>query len=66
MDKINSLEKVPIELSNQVRITKKLLDGKINDISQLNYYNRIPISATIIENEFEPTTIDGMPYLENF
>ena len=57
--KINSLEKVPIELSNQVRITKKLLDGKINDISQLNYYNRIPISATIIENEFEPKVFEN-------
>lgn len=57
--KVNSLEKVPIELSNQLRLTKKLLDGNINDISQLNYFNRIPISASIIENEFEPKVFEN-------
>jgi len=57
--KIDSLEKVPIDVSNQLSLTKKLLDGKINNISQLNYFNRIPIASNIIENQFQPKVFEN-------
>ena len=57
--KIDSLEKIPIELSNQLTLTKKLFDGKINNLSQLNYFNKIPIASNIIENQFQPKVFDN-------
>ena len=57
--KIDSLKKTPIPLSNELTLTKTLKDGKILNISQLNYFNRIPIAATIIENKFDPKVFEN-------
>ncbi len=57
--KVNSLEKNPIMLSNQLKLTKTLIDGKISSNTQLNYFNNIPIGASIVENVFQPKVFEN-------
>lgn len=57
--KINSLEKVVIKTPNKLKINKSLLNGDINDINKLNYFNSVPISVNIIENKFEPKVFEN-------
>ena len=57
--KVESLRKTPINISNELNPNKRLKDGKIIDISQLNYYNDIPIAAVIDENKFQPKVFEN-------
>jgi hypothetical protein len=50
--KVDSLFKRLVNLPNPLNPFKKLDNGKISDISQLNYYNNIPVAANIIENQY--------------
>jgi hypothetical protein len=50
--KVDSLFKRAVELPNTLNPIRKLDSGKIVDITQLNYYNNIPVAANIIENQF--------------
>lgn len=52
--KIQSLLKRPIYLPNPLNPIKKLENGKILNISQLNFYNDNPVGVNIIENQFAP------------
>ena len=56
--KVDSLFKRAVELPNNLNPNKKLKDGLITNISQLNYYNDIPVAANIIENKFEPKVFE--------
>jgi hypothetical protein len=57
--KVDSLKKTPISISNEISVNKSLRDGKILNISQLNYFNSVPVSATIIENKFTPKIFEN-------
>jgi len=50
--KVNSLFKRAVELPNTLNPIRKLDSGRIVDITQLNYYNNIPVAANIIENQY--------------
>jgi hypothetical protein len=47
--KIDSIKKNPIY--SPIKSTRKLDNGNIISINQLNYYNNIPIGASVIENK---------------
>jgi hypothetical protein len=57
--KVNSLFKRAVELPNTLNPIKKLDSGKIVDITQLNFYNNVPIAANIIENLFPPKVFEN-------
>lgn len=48
--KVRSLIKTPILLPNTLNVTNKLENGKILDISQLNYFNNVPVACDINDN----------------
>jgi hypothetical protein len=56
--KVDSLFKRAVELPNNLNPNKKLKDGLITNINELNYYNDIPVAANIIENKFEPKVFE--------
>jgi hypothetical protein len=37
-----------------IKPRKRLTNGNIRDIKELNYYNDVPVGVNIIENKFEP------------
>jgi hypothetical protein len=57
--KVNSLTKTPILLPSELKLSRFLYDGRIDDISKLNWYNKIPIAANIVENEFQPKVFEN-------
>ena len=57
--KVNSLFKRAVELPNTLNPIKKLDSGKIIDITQINYYNNIPVAANIIENQYPPKVFEN-------
>ena len=57
--KVNSLTKEKIDLPSPLKPSKKLINGDIKDIKQLNYYNDVPVGVNIIENKFEPKLFDN-------
>ena len=57
--KVNSLFKRAVELPNTLNPIKKLDGGRIIDITQLNYYNNIPVAANIIENKYPPKVFEN-------
>lgn len=57
--KVNSLDKEIIENPKSLRSSKKLKDGVISNINQLNYYNNIPFSVSIKENKFPPKVFEN-------
>ena len=57
--KVNSLFKRAVELPNTLNPIKKLDAGRIVDITQLNYYNNIPVAANIIENQYPPKVFEN-------
>ena len=50
--KVDSLLKRAIPLPNTLNPFRKLNNGKITNLTQLNYYNNIPVAANIIENQY--------------
>ena len=52
--KVNSLTKDKIDLPKPLKPRKRLTNGNIIDLKQLNYYNDVPVGVSIIENKFEP------------
>jgi hypothetical protein len=52
--KINSLSKEPYEIPNILKPKKQLVDGKIDDISMLNFYSNITLASIIKENKKIP------------
>jgi hypothetical protein len=48
--KVRSLIKNPILSPNSLSVNNKLENGKILDISQLNYYNNVPVGCDISNN----------------
>jgi len=57
--KIQSLLKRPINLPNPLNPFRKLENGKILNINQLNYYNGNPVGVNIIENQFAPKVTEN-------
>ena len=57
--KIQSLLKRPVSTPNSLKPIKKLENGKILNIDELNYYNNNPIAVNIIENKFEPKIFEN-------
>ena len=57
--KVNSLDKDPIENPKKLRANRVLKDGKISSISQLNYYNNLPMSVSIKENKYPPKVFEN-------
>ena len=57
--KVDSLIKRAVALPNTLNPFRKLNNGKIVDLTQLNYYNNIPVAANIIENQFEPKVFEN-------
>jgi len=57
--KVDSLIKRAVPLPNTLNPFRKLNNGKIVDLTQLNYYNNIPIAVNIIENQFEPKVFEN-------
>jgi len=57
--KVQSLLKRPVLLPNTLNPTKKLENGKILNINQLNYYNNNPIASNIIENKYPPKVFEN-------
>lgn len=57
--KVNSLFKRPVNVPLKLTPFNSLNNGKIIDLTQLNYYNNIPIAANIIENEFPPKVYEN-------
>ena len=49
--RINSINKKPIETPNSLNAVKVIKDFKINNLSQLNWYNNVPIAAEINEDD---------------
>ena len=57
--KVDSLIKRAVQLPNTLNPFRKLNDGKIINLTQLNYYNNIPVAANIIESQFEPKVFEN-------
>ena len=57
--KVDSLIKRAVPLPNTLNPFRKLNNGKIVDLTQLNHYNNIPVAANIIENQFEPKVFEN-------
>jgi hypothetical protein len=57
--KVQSLTKTAIDKPSELKLTRFLYDGKIDNISKLNWYNTIPIAANIVENKFEPKVFEN-------
>lgn len=58
--KVNSLEKRPVNSPQKLEPFRSLKDGKINNFSELNWYNtNLPIASTIVENKFEPKVLEN-------
>ena len=57
--KVDSLIKRAVALPNTLNPFRKLNNGKIVDLTQLNYYNNIPVAANIIDNQFEPKVFEN-------
>ena len=57
--KVDSLFKRAVELPNTLNPIRKLDSGRIVDITQLNYYNNIPVAANIIENQYPPKVFEN-------
>lgn len=57
--KVDSLFKRAVQLPNTLNPFRKLNNGKIIDLTKLNYYNNIPIAANIIENKYEPKVFEN-------
>ena len=57
--KVDSLLKRAVQLPNTLNPFRKLNNGKIVNLTQLNYYNNIPVAANIIENKFEPKVFEN-------
>lgn len=52
LTKVNSIIYNPITVGkNVIKVVNMLKDGKITDISQLNYYNEIPLGVSITSNK---------------
>jgi hypothetical protein len=64
--KINSLTKNPIQKPIKLKSSNTLKDGIITDIKNLNHYNELPVSAEIIENQFEPKVFENYSNNKNF
>ena len=57
--KVNSLTKNKVDLPKPLKPRKRLVNGNIRDIKQLNYYNDVPVGVNIIENKFAPKLFDN-------
>jgi hypothetical protein len=57
--KVFSLTKNKVDLPKPLKVKKRLINGTINDIKQLNYYNEVPVGVNIIENKFAPKLFDN-------
>jgi len=58
--KINSLNKIPIQLTGSLVAKKSLINGTIKDINSLNYYNNNEVASQILENK------DTLKVFENY
>lgn len=57
--KVYSLTKDKVDLPKPLKSRKRLINGNIRDIKQLNYYNDVPVGVNIIENKFTPKLFDN-------
>lgn len=57
--KVYSLTKDKVDLPKPLKPKRRLVNGNISDIKQLNYYNDVPVGVSIIENKFEPKLFDN-------
>lgn len=57
--KVKSLTVEPLPTPPDIKISKTLKDGKFNSISELNWFNNVPIAYNITENKFEPKVFEN-------
>jgi len=57
--KVDSLIKKPISLNNEIQVSKRLSDGNLINISDINFFNGVPISVEIKENEDDVKIFDN-------
>lgn len=64
--KINSLNKIPIQLTGSLVAKKSLINGTIKDINSLNYYNNNEVASQILENKDIPNVFTNYHDNKNF
>lgn len=57
--KVRSLDIVQLESPADLKPIKRLRDGNVKLLNQLNHYNNVPIAYNIIENKFEPKVFEN-------
>lgn len=63
--KVFSLTKKGINLPEKLKPLRRLKNGTIKNISQLNYFNQTPVACEITENKFPPKVIENLHGLKN-
>jgi hypothetical protein len=64
--KIDSVISIPITVNKSViNVTNLLKDGKINNLSELNYYNDIPFGVDISFNKKDPNIVKTYHGMKN-
>jgi hypothetical protein len=58
--KVNSLEFKKINTPSELKPTRRLINGKIRTIDQLNWFNNVPYAYNIIENKFMPKVFENL------
>lgn len=64
--RINSLKVTPLENSKKLQSKRKLTDGNIRIINQLNWYNDLPYAVDIQQNEVVRKIISNFSGLKNY
>lgn len=58
--KVNSLDFKKIETPSELKATRRLVNGKIRTIEQLNWFNDVPYAYSITENKFMPKVFENL------
>lgn len=58
--KVQSLTKTPIQLPEKIVPFRVLKNGTIRSLKEINYYNNLPVAATIVENKFRPKVLENL------
>jgi hypothetical protein len=63
--KVFSLTKKALANPKSLKSNRYLINGKLNSISQLNWYSDVPYSMEITENKFEPKVFENYHSIKN-
>jgi hypothetical protein len=64
--KIKSLDVISLDIPSQLKAKKQLINSKINVLSQLNWYSKVPLAYSIVENQFPPKIYENFNGNTNF